>query len=56
MTISDAQKKAAERARKRAAGLFRLELWLPKALHQKVKQYAERLAKKAHTGSKGNEK
>ncbi len=33
-------RKAAERARKRAAGLVKLELWLPPALHVKVRQYA----------------
>lgn len=40
---SAAQRKAAERARKAAQGLEKLELWLPARLHEQVKKYAERL-------------
>ncbi len=44
--LTPAEKKSAERARKRALGLVKLELWLPPALHDKVRQYAERLLKR----------
>lgn len=40
---SDAERKAAQRARQSAQGLTKLELWLPKALHEKVKKYVARL-------------
>jgi hypothetical protein len=40
---SAAERKAAERARRAAQGLVKLELWLPKALHEKVKKYVARL-------------
>lgn len=39
------ERKRAERARKTAAGLVRLELWLPPRLHEAVKRYAEKLLK-----------
>jgi hypothetical protein len=40
---SAAERKAAERARRDAQGLRRLEFWLPPALHEKVKKYVARL-------------
>jgi hypothetical protein len=46
---SSADRKAAERARKAARGLKRLELWLPVALHERVKRYAARLEKHGAT-------
>lgn len=50
---SAAERKAAERARKAAQGLEKLELWLPARLHEQVKKYVARLLKRAHnqTGS-----
>lgn len=42
---SAAERKAAERARKAAQGLEKLELWLPARLHEKVKKYVARLLK-----------
>lgn len=44
---SAAERKAAERARKAARGLEKLELWLPARLHDKVRKYAARLLKSA---------
>jgi len=42
---SAAERKAAQRARQAAQGLSKLELWLPKRLHERVKKYVERLLK-----------
>lgn len=47
MTSDAKTRKAQERARKRALGLVKLELWLPPALHDKVRQYAAKLANKS---------
>ena len=46
MTSDANTRKAQERARKRALGLVKLELWLPTHLHDKVRQYAEKLLKR----------
>ena len=43
MTADAKTRKAQERARKRALGLVKLELWLPPSLHDKVRQHAEKL-------------
>ncbi len=43
MTANAKTRKAQERARKRALGLVKLELWLPPALHDAVRQRAEEL-------------
>ncbi len=43
---AEAQRKRLQRARQSAQGLAKLELWLPKALHEQVKRYVERLAKR----------
>lgn len=43
---SAAERKAAQRARQEAKGLTKLELWLPKALHEKVKKYVARLLRR----------
>ena len=40
---SVAERQATHRERLRSQGLTRLELWLPKALHESVKKYADRL-------------
>jgi CO dehydrogenase/acetyl-CoA synthase beta subunit len=45
MGKSAAERKAAQRARQAAGGLVKLEVWLPKALHERVKKYVERLLK-----------
>jgi hypothetical protein len=42
---SAAERKAAQRARQSAQGLTKLELWLPRSLHERVKKYVERLLK-----------
>lgn len=47
MTLTPAEKKAAERTRKRAAGLSPLEVWLPKDLHEKIRKYVKKLLKEA---------
>ena len=47
MTLTPAEKKAAERTRKRAAGLSPLEVWLPRELHDRVRKYVQRLLKEA---------
>lgn len=41
-----AERKAAQRARQAAAGLSKLELWLPVRLHEKVKKYVARLMRR----------
>jgi hypothetical protein len=43
---SASERKAAERARRAALGLVKLELWLPKALHEKVKKYVAGLMRR----------
>lgn len=43
MASTDAERKAAQRARQKSLGLEKLELWLPTPLHEKVKRYAARL-------------
>lgn len=48
MTSDPNTRKSQERARKRAAGLVRLELWLPPALHEQVRKYVERMKKKSN--------
>lgn len=45
---SAAERKAAQRARQQAAGLSKLELWVPKALHDKVKKYVARLMRQVN--------
>lgn len=40
---SAAERKAAQRARQAAQGLAKLELWIPKRFHEKVKKYVARL-------------
>lgn len=40
---SAAERKAAQRARQEALGLSKLELWVPKRLHERVKKYVARL-------------
>ena len=45
---SAAERKAAERARRAAQGLKKLEVWIPPYLHEKVKKYVARLLKRAH--------
>lgn len=50
-----AERKAAQRERQEAKGLKKLELWLPARLHEKVKEYAARLMKRAHN-QEGNQK
>jgi len=48
-----AQRKAAQRERQRKLGLEKLELWLPKSLHEKVKKYVARLMRAVNqTGDK----
>jgi len=47
-----AERKAAQRTRQEAQGLSKLELWLPKALHEKVKKYVARLMR-AHNQTGG---
>lgn len=42
---SAAQRKSAERERKRALGLVKLELWLRPEHHERVRKYAERVAR-----------
>jgi hypothetical protein len=39
--------KAAERQRKRDAGLVRLEIWAPKPLHDRIKRFAALLVARA---------
>ena len=46
MVKTDAEYKAAERARRREAGLQRFELWLHPKEWPAVKQFVERLAKR----------
>lgn len=41
--MTAAERKRAERERKRRAGLVKLELWLPPQLHARVRKYAERI-------------
>ncbi len=41
--MTAAERKASERARKRAQGLSPLEVWAPKELHQRIKDYVRRL-------------
>lgn len=43
--LDAAKRKAAERKRKRELGLAPLEIWAPKAAHQRIKRYAERVSK-----------
>lgn len=47
-----AQRKAAQRARQEAQGLSKLELWIPKTLHDKVKKYVARLMRVDTKGKK----
>lgn len=42
---SAAERKAAQRARQAAQGLTKLELWLPKRLHERIKKYVAKLLK-----------
>lgn len=44
---SAAERKAAERQRKRKEGREKLELWEPVENHPKIKKYAARLRKRA---------
>jgi hypothetical protein len=37
------------RARKKAVGLARLELWVPKELHEQVREYAKNLQPPKHS-------
>jgi hypothetical protein len=49
--VTDANtRKAAERARKRAAGLSPLEVWLPRDLHDRVRKYVKRIARQSIKG------
>lgn len=41
-----AERKAAQRARQEALGLSKLEVWAPKRLHQKIKDYVARLLRR----------
>lgn len=43
--MTPAERKANERARNKAAGLSRLEMWAPPALHAKIKAQAAKLIK-----------
>lgn len=43
LVATAAERKAAQRARQEAQGLSKLELWLPKRLHERVKKYVARL-------------
>jgi hypothetical protein len=40
---SAAERKRAERERKREAGLIKVELWIPPQLAERVRKYVERL-------------
>ena len=44
--MTPAERKAAERQRKQAAGLVRLEIWAPPHLHQIIKDFVARLVGK----------
>ena len=44
---SAAERKAAQRSRQEAQGLSKLELWVPKALHERIKKYVARLIRAA---------
>lgn len=46
MPTTPATRKAEERARKRALGLVKIELWADPRDHQALKEYALKLAKK----------
>jgi hypothetical protein len=46
MPLTPNQKKAAERARKRALGLTPLEIWARPEHHDKIKTFVLRLTKK----------
>lgn len=41
--MTPAERKAAERQRKRDAGLVRLEIWVPAHLHQIIKDFVAKL-------------
>jgi hypothetical protein len=45
--MKPAEWKAAERQRKRDAGLVRLEVWAPKPLHDRIKRFAALLVARA---------
>lgn len=53
---SAAERKAAQRDRQRKQGLEKLELWLPKSLHERVKKYVERLLKQISHNQNGLKK
>jgi hypothetical protein len=45
--LTPAQRKAAQRQRQREQGLVKLELWARPELHEKIRAYAERIARAA---------
>lgn len=56
MTDSAAERKARERALKRAAGLVRLEFWVPASLRAKVEKAVDRVIRSAkHDAAKSGE-
>jgi len=48
-----AERKAAERARKRAAGLVLVQVWVPESAVETLRRYAARLSRQ-HTREKPN--
>lgn len=46
VSLTSAERKAAERARKRAEGLVLIQVWAHPKDHPAIKRYVERLAKR----------